>query len=194
MSPAEFADTGLIMLRPSPIEDAQSLFCPLPARFASGHFLFTLGRHCEECPYDPQLYFGGDDISLSIRSFTHGYDLFHPHVSVLWHEYVRERKPKHWQDHTAEKLPAGSTPWQERERVSRRRLRSLLLNDALGEDLGVYGFGDVRGYADYVEYAGVNFQDRLAQSDGEWRVGLAHSKDSAVNGVRISNVATAGVS
>lgn len=172
MAPAGFAESGNLLLRPSPIEDAQNLSRPVPARFAAGHFLFTLGSHCQECPYDPALYFGGDEISLSIRSFTRGYDLFHPHMTVLWHEYVRERKPKHWGDHTVEKLPAGAAPWQERERVSRRRLRSLLVNDAEGEDLGDYGLGDVRSHADYLEYAGVNFADRLAQSDEEWRAGF----------------------
>ena len=40
---------------------------------------------------------------MTVRAFTHGYDLFYPHRVILWHEYTRNYRPKHWDDHTAEK-------------------------------------------------------------------------------------------
>jgi len=41
------------------------------------------------CPYDPGLYFHGEELSLAVRDFTHGYDLFHPTRDILWHSYSR---------------------------------------------------------------------------------------------------------
>ncbi len=63
---------------------------PLRARFVSAHFLFTLGAFVNDVPYDPELYFHGEEIMLAIRAFTHGYDLFHPPEHILWHEYTRD--------------------------------------------------------------------------------------------------------
>ena len=77
-----FTPSGTILFRPQTIPNWGALEKPVRARFVSGHFFFTLGAHCEEYKYDPNLYFAGDEISLSIRSFTLGYDLFHPHRDV----------------------------------------------------------------------------------------------------------------
>ena len=46
-------------------------------------FFFTLGQHCLEVPYDPDLYFLGEELVMMARSFTHGYDMFHPHRVVV---------------------------------------------------------------------------------------------------------------
>ena len=35
---------------------------PEKARFTSGHFIFTLGKFCQEVPYDPKLYFHGEEL------------------------------------------------------------------------------------------------------------------------------------
>jgi Glycosyltransferase (GlcNAc) len=70
-----FTPGGTILFRPHGIEGWRELQKPIRARFVSGHFFFTLGQHCTEYKYDPNLYFAGDEISLAIRSFTLGYDL-----------------------------------------------------------------------------------------------------------------------
>ncbi len=71
-----FTPGGTILFRPHVIPNWKELKRPIPARFVSGHYFFTVGQHCEEYRYDPNLYFAGDEISLSIRSYTLGYDLF----------------------------------------------------------------------------------------------------------------------
>jgi hypothetical protein len=37
---------GTILFRPHAIEGWESLDSPIPARFVSGHFFFTIGKHC----------------------------------------------------------------------------------------------------------------------------------------------------
>ena len=91
---------------PPILKNFESLSHPVPARSLAGGFYFTLGRHCRDVPYDPSIYFS-DENSMAVRSFTHGYDLFHPHRHILWHHYGRESAPRHWMDHTEEARRAG---------------------------------------------------------------------------------------
>jgi hypothetical protein len=156
----KFTDSGTILFRPHTILQWEKLTRPIPARFVSGHFFFTLGKHCEEYKYDPNLYFAGDEISLSIRSFTLGYDLFHPHKTIIWHEYTREGRTKHWTDFSQENKNAGNInkTWWEMDSDSKKRLRHMLQEENNDIDLGEYGLGNVRTHGEYELYAGINFK------------------------------------
>lgn len=184
-----FTPAGTILFRPHLIRKWEDLSAPVRARFVSGHFYFTLGRHCEEYRYDPQLYFAGDEISLSIRSYTLGYDLYHPHRNVVWHEYTRVGRVKHWDDHSKKQTEVPVERfWHEIDVVSKRRLRKLLREEDNEEDLGDYGLGTIRSHADYERYAGIDFARRLLQSEtvqgidppctfvdeGSWEAGFTH--------------------
>ena len=155
-----FTNDGTIACRPQVIEGWKDLATPIRSRFISGHFLFTIGKHCTEYRYDPYLYFDGDEISLSIRSFTLGYDLFHPHRSLIWHEYGRIGKSKHWDDHNLANAGIVAQPWYERDAISKRRLRKLLREEQNNEDISGYDLGEVRTHRDYEVYAGINFAER----------------------------------
>lgn len=163
MVASNFTPGGTILFRPHTIENWQTLEKPIPARFVSGHFFFTIGKHCEEYKYDPNIYFAGDEISLSIRSYTLGYDLFHPHKTVVWHEYTREGRTKHWTDFNTENLTTGvvEKPWWEMDNDSKRRLRHMLQEEDNNIDLDIYGLGNVRTHRDYELYAGINFKERM---------------------------------
>ena len=54
-------------------------------------------------PYDPELYFYGEEISLSARLWTHGYNIYTPNDLVLFHLYktssAEELHNTHWNDH-----------------------------------------------------------------------------------------------
>jgi hypothetical protein len=162
MIPDKFTPGGTILFYPHSIKDWEELEKPIPARFISGHFFFTIGKHCEEYHYDPNIYFAGDEISLSIRSYTLGYDLFHPHRLLIWHEYTREGRTKHWTDFNNETKEAGlvEKPWWEMDNESKRRLRHMLQEEDNNIDLGEYGLGTVRTHHDYEKYAGINFIKR----------------------------------
>jgi hypothetical protein len=158
----KFTDSGTILFFPQIIPDWNQLKSPIPARFVSGHFYFTLGIHCEEYKYDPNLYFAGDEISLSIRSFTLGYDLFHPHKTIVWHEYTREGRTKHWTDFNEENKKTGKVEkqWWEMDLESKKRLRHMLREEDNQVDLGEYDLGTTRSHADYELYAGISFKNR----------------------------------
>jgi hypothetical protein len=162
MVASNFTPGGTILFFPTSIPNWETLDKPIPARFVSGHFFFTIGKHCEEYKYDPNLYFAGDEISLSIRSYTLGYDLFHPHKTVVWHEYTREGRTKHWTDFNQENKNNGvvEKQWWEMDNESKRRLRHMLQEEDNNIDLGIYGLGSVRTHTDYENYAGINFKNR----------------------------------
>lgn len=162
MVPSNFTEGGTILFYPHSIAGWENLKKPIRARFVSGHYFFTIGQHCQEYKYDPNIYFAGDEISLSIRSFTLGYDLFHPHKTIIWHEYTREGRTKHWSDHDQKLKEQGLTEltWYERDVASKRRLRHMLREEDNGIDLGIYGLGPVRTHRDYELYAGIDFAKR----------------------------------
>jgi len=157
-----FSEDGIPMFRPRAIPDWRDLDCPLRARFVSAHFLFAPGSFVTEVPYDPELYFHGEEITLAIRAFTHGYSLLHPQEHVLWHEYTRSYRVKHWDDHL--RSQGMAIEWHERDGASRRKVSQFLTAPFIGP----FGCGSQRSFAEYEAYAGLNFQDRSAQTEA-WR-------------------------
>jgi hypothetical protein len=153
-----FTPEGIILFRPAAIARTQTSAEPVRARFLSAHFLLTLGMFVRDVPYDPALYFIGEEITLTLRAFTAGYDLFHPGEVIVWHEYTRDYRPhKHWTDHSPENHV--EIAWYERHRVSLDRVRQFLREPWIGE----YGLGRERTLAEYEAYAGVSFRHRKVQ-------------------------------
>ncbi|HEY0704867.1 MAG TPA: GlcNAc-transferase family protein [Candidatus Acidoferrales bacterium] len=153
----QFTPEGIPQLRPGPFPRGGSPGRPLRARYLAAGFLFAPGSLVREVPYDPELYFMGEEASMTVRAFTHGYDLFHPAEAIVWHDYTRAQEPKHWGDHTDEARP--STRWNELDEGSRRKVSRLLA----GEPLDAFGLGAARTLKDYEAYAGLSFRHRKAQ-------------------------------
>ena len=156
-----FSNTGAILFDPVAIQNAATLRHPIRARFLGGGFCFSAGAFCREVPYDPHFYFFGEEMTMAVRAFTHGYDLFHPCQVVIWHEGPPGSRKRHWDDHK----PEGGVekPWWERDGESHRRNRVLLGMEEGDIDFGPYGLGSERSLRDYERYAGLNFKLRGAQ-------------------------------
>ena len=153
-----FIPEGAVFFLPRGIPNWRNLSEPVPARFYSAHFAFTVGKFAEEVQHDPEYYFHGEEISIAVRAYTHGYDLFHPHKVVAWHEYTRKGRTKQWDD---------DKTWGEKNSKSHSKNRSLFGMD--GQDMpeemrfGKYGFGKVRTLRDYEKYSGLHFGKRAVQ-------------------------------
>jgi len=152
-----FIPEGAIFFLPATIPDWKNLEYPIPSRFYSAHFCFTLGQFCIEVPHDPNYYFHGEEISIAVRAYTWGYDLFHPHRVVAWHEYTRRGRKKQWDD---------DPKWVERNVNAHKRNRALFGIDGecrCGNNFKGYDFGTERTLADYEAYSGVKFRTRSVQ-------------------------------
>jgi len=158
-----FTPEGVIFFLPATIPNWQELKEPIPARFYSAHFAFTLGQFAVEVQHDPEFYFHGEEITIAIRAFTHGYDLFHPHKIIAWHEYTRKGRTKQWDD---------DSEWGKRNTRTHEKTRKLLGIDGESfeteeERYGKYGLGRVRTIADWERYSGIRLHDRSVQ---EWTI------------------------
>jgi hypothetical protein len=151
-----FIPEGAVFFLPASINNHKELTEPIPARFYSAHFAFTTGQFVKEVPHDPEYYFHGEEISIAVRAYTWGYDLFHPHKIVAWHEYTRKGRTKQWDDDKS---------WTTKNSNSHLRNRKLFEMDGLVKDIdfGVYDFGKVRTLEDYERYAGISFKKRAVQ-------------------------------
>ena len=151
-----FTPEGIVFFLPETIPGWQELDSPVPARFYSAHYCFTLGQFSKEVQHDPEFYFHGEEISISVRAYTHGYDLFHSHKTLIWHEYTRKGRTKQWDD---------DKEWWKKNEFCHKKNRQLLGID--GEtydgDLGIYGLGTERTIKDYEKYSGVLFSKRAVQ-------------------------------
>ena len=147
----KFIAEGAVVFWPLSILDTVNITEPIPSKFYSAHFCFTLGSFCKEVMHDPNYYFHGEEISIAARAFTKGYDFFHPHKIVIYHEYTREGRVKQWDDHPK---------WYEFNEVSLYRNRVLFGMEEGNIDFGIYGFGTERSLADYERFSGINFAAR----------------------------------
>jgi hypothetical protein len=151
-----FIPEGAVFFLPETIDEYQQLTSPVPARFYSAHFCFTLGEFSKEVQHNPEYYFHGEEISVGVRAFTHGYDLFHPHKPLIWHEYTRKGRTKQWDD---------DTTWGQKNNHSHLTNRKLFGMDGEKQEghEGLYGFGTERTLRDYEKYAGLLFSKRAVQ-------------------------------
>jgi hypothetical protein len=144
--PLERSHGLLIRLIGRSIPDWQALSVPVAGELVSLHFLFAGGGFNREIPFDPSCYFLGDEVAISLRAFTSGYDVFHPHELIGWHRYARDYRPTHWEDHSE---------WQEQEQLSLTTLKILFS----GRYLKTYGLGRHRKLRDFEARLGLRLWD-----------------------------------
>jgi glycosyltransferase involved in cell wall biosynthesis len=151
-----FIPEGAVFFLPETIPGWQDMKEPVPSRFYSAHFAFTLGQFSDEVQHDPEFYFHGEEISIAVRAYTHGYDLFHPHRVVIWHEYTRKGRTKQWDD---------DKDWVNKNNLAHKKNRQLFGMDGeeVTMDFSKYGFGTERSLRDYEIYSGLLFSKRAVQ-------------------------------
>jgi hypothetical protein len=152
-----FIPEGAVFFLPETIPNWQTMTEPVTSRFYSAHFCFTLGEFSNEVQHDPEFYFHGEEISIAARAYTHGYDLFHPHKVLIWHEYTRKGRVKQWDD---------DKEWGKKNEICHKKNRQLFGMDgesSEGVDFGKYGFGTERTLMDYEKYSGLLFERRAIQ-------------------------------
>lgn len=126
----------------------EGISAPVPGAFWSGHFSFAEGQVITDIPYDPELYFHGEEISYAVRAWTHGYNLFYPNQAVCRHYYERTGRTTHWDEHPA---------WFAKDMLSQQRVRRLLGMEPGEADFGRFGLGTQRSLEEYQAFSGVDF-------------------------------------
>ena len=160
-----------LVLRPHPATPLSSSNCVL--RFEGRHvaatspvlgchiaagFFFCSGSFIEEVPYDPYLYFHGEEQSLALRAYTRGWDIYHPVYTPLYHLYKSENtshEAHHWFGQVNERRVFSSTYLTQR---SQERLTQLVSHGSLP---GAFGLGSLRTLHDYKVLSGIDYLNRV---------------------------------
>ena len=133
---------------------------PLPRRnaFIAAGFIFARGALLKEVPFDPHLpfLFTGEELLLSTRCFTHGWDVYTPNTNITYHAYTRKGEPKFWDDHrldTAEvnlkvKILTGLADEKDKE--------ANIKNKNIRESIPLYGQGTERTLDQFYELVGID--------------------------------------
>ena len=155
-----FYPHGTIFIRPGLLTGWNNMTEPPFSRFLSGHFCFARTEWAREIKHDPDIYFSGEEINLTVRSYTHGYDMFHPHKLVIWHATMREERDGIlvWDDQSKR-----GEDWWTQQNIARAKIRQLLQTEDNGFDLTGFDLGTERTLKDYEVYAGINFKRRAVQ-------------------------------
>lgn len=121
----------------------------------AGGFIFAPGNFFQEIPYDPMLYFIGEEQNIAVRAWTNGWDIYHiPNVPIYHLYYTKTKRTLHWDK---EEDKNRQTRWYELRDKSRSRLRDLFLYQ---KDLGAYSLGKTRTLIQFAEFSGINYIEK----------------------------------
>jgi hypothetical protein len=151
---------------------------PIPGAFVAACMLFGPGSMIGDVPYDPHLYFFGEEITLAVRLWTSGYDFFHPNNLVVYHDWDRSKRPTHFSDHR---------DWGRYNELSHMRTKHLLGTERASNpeallEIERYGLGKVRTLVEYQAYSGVDFASRTFSeraANGHFESSLIGNKATA---------------
>lgn len=129
---------------------------PIKGFHIAGGFIFAPGNFFIEIPYDPSLYFLGEEQNLAVRSFTHGWDIYHTSDVPLYHLYYNKgNRPLHWD---VEEDSERYIKWTTLNKQSEQRMSDLIYN---GKNLGAYGLGNTRTLKDFAEFSGIDYVNKF---------------------------------
>lgn len=162
------AGTTVLVLRPHPETPltaaspvlrfiARHMFtaAPVAGCHVAAGFLFAVGALVEEVPYDPYLYFHGEEQGIALRAYTRGWDIFHPAWIPLYHLYKQAdtaHATHHWHGEVAARR---AFDMQQLELRAKTRLARLLGEDGLP---GAYGLGTARSLDDFIAFSGIDYK------------------------------------
>ena len=123
--------------------------------FIAAGMLFTESTFLKDVPFDPNLpyIFIGEEILLSARAYTHGYDVFIP----------TEESPKVWSDNT--EFNNLNKPAFNKIKYYLGMYNKNELSKHMKVNLDNYGLGNVRKLQEYYDFAGINIKDKKIYKD-----------------------------
>jgi len=146
--------------------DKKKLKQPRFAPFAGAGLFLAHSDFLKDVPYDPFLpwMFMGEEIIMSARLWTNGYDIYSPTQPVLGHIYVRRNKPKFWE--TFHRIFKKYTLFDPLCEIVLMRIKSQLNYPESSKDLikpksiftalQDYSIGFKRSLDDFYKYCGLN--------------------------------------
>jgi hypothetical protein len=152
---------GFSAMRPHPVRTPY---------FGAG-LVFARGHRLKAVPYDPHLHylFDGEEFDMAMRLFTHGYDVYAPNETPLYHFYSSPEMnkkmgiQKFWDYQWGKRFPIMFK--------STRRIRHKIglpailaqdpkINDTDLTDFAKYAPGRKRSVQQFLDYAGIDYANK----------------------------------
>ena len=121
--------------------------------FIAGGNFFTFSDAHRVVLHDKDMYFYGDEMPMSIRLFTHGWNVYNPGESYVYHQYERKNQ----------KFP----PVTNAMKIENKRLMALLGLEGTTEEVGEFSLGTERTLKEYEEFAGIEFKTKTVYMKAE---------------------------
>jgi hypothetical protein len=158
---------------------------PLVGAFVAAGYIFTLGKFINEIPYDPYHYFETEEITLSARIWTNGWDIFSPSKNFLYHRFFKNLPYEIWNFHWND-----NPEWEALTNSSIDRYRhifgmSLAANPYALIDIAKYSLGTKRSLAEYEAHCGINFR-KMMVSDKALTAGFVNDDENDI-GIALGN-------
>ncbi len=159
-------DTSLILIhgqQPSGYPDIQGE--PTLQPFWAAGFSFARGHFTLQLPYDQYLpmVFQGEEISMTLRGFTYGYDFYTPDRQLLFHDYSQDGEQK------VNKFWKDSLSFQSVRTLSEARLIGIAYG---GTELKwnnleekKYGLGKIRSAQKFFDTFGIDIRNKKIQQN-----------------------------
>lgn len=159
---------------------------PTQIPFIAAGFFFTRAEFLVDVPFDPYMFwlFMGEEIALSMRAWTHGWDIYAPRKNLIAHQYRPGRMglPKFWG--SVNRLFRGSANNNVLQRPMIKRVKHMVgypdasLDKIKEEGIEIvlteiehYGLGTERTWEAYMEHAHMTIDeetDAIQCSRNEW--------------------------
>ena len=141
---------------------------PVKSYFIAAGFIFAPGSFLNEVPFDPYLpnLFTGEEILLTLRAYTNGWDVYTPNLNIMYHYYTRSDSPKFW-DYNYK--PATDAEMKVKLITSDAHPNSIksIKSPEIAQSIDTHGLGEVRTKEDF--YSEVNIDKTPSSSQSPHR-------------------------
>jgi len=136
---------------------------PSRAALYAACFAFFPSEMLEEVPIDPLMNYDSEELSYSIRLWTHGWDLFAPRQNALFHISHKARPQGPHNFKTVQNLQ----DFKRRCDLSTRRFFHLIgvirsSNSQAIRELDLYGIGNTRSLREFERFSGIYLENHIA--------------------------------
>lgn len=135
---------------------------PLKGLFLAAGFHFAAGKMIEDIPADPYLYFNQEEILLSARAWTHGYDIYSPSQNLVFHLF-HDNTLKSDKDLRRLHLEDNSKWVDWHKRANDRAFHILGITQCSNpdtiSDISRYGLGNTRPLDEFFQLSGLDFSN-----------------------------------
>lgn len=162
-----FWNTQFVYMIPNSLVTAQYTTVSPRVYWVSAHMTFMPGYIDQTVPFDPHMFFYGDEQPMSARYFTYGFNAYAPTASCMFHMYRGHVSPdaKARSDLPNSKKDIHGKTRSKEEVLRIEQLYGLRDNGYADLAVGAkYGLGKARTFAEYEAFCGLDFANRRVRN------------------------------